>query len=272
MVAALASVDMTDPRSVLTRSAPPPQRTLPYGPDEAHVYDVRLPFGARSPGPGGRPRGVTAVVVHGGFWRARFDRTHAACQAHALADDGFHVAVMEYRRTGMDGGGWPGTFDDVRAGLDAVRVDPTLPEPVVLVGHSAGGHLAVWALHQAEARGVRGAVSLAGCLDLTLTAELALDVDAAVALMGGTPAEQPQRYTAADPTLLGPAPAPVHVVHGADDDRVPVAVSRSWLERCGTGDTAWTVLADVEHFGLIDPDSPAFATVLGAVRELGGPG
>ncbi len=124
----------------MERTAPPPTRTTAYGSDPAQLYDVRLPAG-----PGAD---VTVVVVHGGFWRERFDRSHAGCQAQAFADAGYPVAVLEYRRTGMPGGGWPGTTEDVAAGVAAVLGDPGLPERAVLVGHSAGGHLVVWAASQ----------------------------------------------------------------------------------------------------------------------------
>ena len=101
-----------DPEAVLDRAAPPPARTTAYGPDPAHLYDVRLPACS--------PHDVGVVVVHGGFWRERYDRAHAACQAQAFTDAGFPVAVVEYRRTGMPGGGWPGTGDDVAAAVAAV--------------------------------------------------------------------------------------------------------------------------------------------------------
>jgi acetyl esterase/lipase len=155
-----------DPRAVLERSAPPAARTVSYGEDAAQVYDVRLPAG--------EPRDATVVVVHGGFWQKDFDRTHAAAQAQAFADDGFCVAVPEYRRVDMPGGGWPGTVQDVAAAVAAIRADPALPDTVVLVGHSAGGHLVAWVASQPQAHGLAGAVSLAGCVDLTLTARLGL--------------------------------------------------------------------------------------------------
>src|SRR5690606_23621377 len=105
--------------------------------------------------------------------------------------------------------------------------------PVVLVGHSAGGHLAVWALHQvgsaaaALVPGLAGAVSLAGCLDLDLVHRLGLDDDAAADLMGSTPGSDPVSWEAADPARLGRAPYPVVVVHGDQDEKVPVEVARS---------------------------------------------
>lgn len=261
-----------DPRAVLTRSAPPPARTEAYGPDPAQVYDVRLPSGAA--------RGATVVVVHGGFWQAEFDRAHAAGEAQAFADDGFHVAVLEYRRVGMPGGGWPGTVEDVTAALAAVRADAGLPSPMVLVGHSAGGHLVTWAASQPWAHGLAGAVSLAGCVDLALTARLHLGEDAAQSLMGGEPDAADEAtdaaWAVADPARLSPA-VPVVLLHGADDVTVPVEVSRSYEQRMRqpAGDqqhaqVRLTVIPACEHFGLIDPEHPAFAEVRDAVRGLAG--
>ena len=257
-----------DPRAVMTRPAPPPSRTEAYGPDPAQVYDVRLPSGT--------PRGTTVVVVHGGFWQAEYDRAHAASEAQAFADDGFPVAVLEYRRVGMPGGGFPGTLEDVAAAVAAVRADPGLPTPLVLVGHSAGGHLVAWAAGQSWAHGLRGVVSLAGCVDLALTARLHLGEDAAQSLMGGEPgAGSDAAWAAADPARQSPA-VPVVLLHGADDVTVPVAVSQSYEERMRQpagavrehAQVRLTVIPGCEHFGLIDPAHPAFATVRDAVRAL----
>jgi acetyl esterase/lipase len=129
---------MPDSREVLTRPAPPPDLTLAYGPHPDHVIDVRLP--ASRPAP-------LIVMIHGGFWRAAYDRTHTGPLTSALAAAGYVVAIPEFRRTGQEGGGWPGTFDDVTAALEAVPdlLAPYSEDPPVLLGHSAGGHLAVWA-------------------------------------------------------------------------------------------------------------------------------
>jgi len=257
-----------DPRAVMTRSAPPPARTTAYGDDPAQVYDVRLPSRAA--------RGATVAVIHGGFWQPGFDRSHAASEAQAFADDGFHVAVVEYRRVGMPGGGWPGTALDVAAAIAAVRADPGLPDPVVLVGHSAGGHLAAWSASQPWSPGLAGAVSLAGCVDLALTARLGLGDGAASSLMGGEPGPgSAQAWLDADPARLSPA-VPVVLLHGADDETVPPLVSQSYLQavqRSGaegrdSAPVRLTVIPACEHFGLIDPEHPAFAVVLDAVRAL----
>lgn len=251
---------------ILTRVAPPPDLTGRYGTGPNNLYDVRLPPA--------RERGTTVVILHGGFWRDRVDRTHAGCQAQAYANDGFHVAVPEYRRTGSPGGGWPGTFEDVRSALGAIRADPQLPEVVVLAGHSAGGHLAVWLLSQPEGAGVRGAVTLAGCVDLGRTARDGLGNGAAVDLMGGGPDDLDDRYARADPARLVPAPAPVHLVHGEDDTVVPLSISQSYQRISAAAGRSVTldVIPGAGHFELIDPDDPAFAAGLAAVRDLAGAG
>lgn len=239
---------------------PPPARTVAYGIDPAQVYDVRTPASA--------PAGTTVVVVHGGFWRAKWDRDHAAPQAQAFADAGYHVAVVEYRRTGMPGGGWPGTFTDVTAAVDAVLADPTLPDRCVLVGHSAGGHLVALAATQPEARALAGVVVLAGCVDLPLTRELRLSTDAAAAFMGEA---EDDTWWAADPAAH-PALTPVVLIHGESDDDVPVEVSERYLDRQGPNAHHELIrLPGVGHEELIDPTEPAFAVVLDAVARLAAP-
>jgi len=246
------------PRDVLTRPARDPDRTVTRGPAPHEVYDVWLAPGAE----------VTVVLVHGGFWRAQWDRTHLRATAEALAGQGYAVALPEFRRSGMPGGTWPGPGSDLAAGLAAIRDDRELPGPTALVGHSAGGHLAVWLLHRPEAAGVLGAVSLAGCLDLRMVGRLGLDDGAADDLMGGGDWLQ-EDFLGADPMDLGPTPVPVHLVHGRADDRVPVEVSESWMTRCGTaGRDTLAVLDEVDHFDVIDPDSGAWATVLQRLSAL----
>jgi acetyl esterase/lipase len=247
---------VTDSREVLTRPAPPPDLTLPYGPYPDHVIDVRLP----TTGPGS-----LVVMIHGGFWRSAYDRTHTGPLTSALAAAGYVVATPEYRRTGQEGGGWPGTFDDIAAALDAAPglLAPYATEPPVLLGHSAGGHLALWAATRADAR-IRAVVSLAGCADLTLCSELGLDDGATDLLLGGPPDAVPDRYAATDPARLPRPSAPVTLLHGTVDDRVPIEVSRSYAAR--TGAPLWE-LPETGHFALIDPLSSAWPVVLRAVSE-----
>lgn len=254
-----------DAPGIPSAGTPAPARTTAYGPDAAQVYDVRLPSG--------EARGVTVVVVHGGFWREEYDRQHAAPQAQGFADAGFHVAVVEYRRVGMPGGGWPGTFDDVTAAVAAVRADRTLPDACVLVGHSAGGHLVTLAASQPWACGIRGAVSLAGCVDLVRGVELGMGGTAVTDFLGAAPATDPaQPLAAADPAMTTPA-VPVVLVHGGADTTVPPEVSQSYLDavtrsRAQHAAVRLRPVAGAGHFELIDPHDPAYAVVLEEVTAL----
>lgn len=270
-----------DSTGALTRPAPPPGLTLRYGGDPDQVVDVRLP----PSGTGARP---VVVVVHGGFWRAAYDRTHTGPQAGALAEAGYVVAVPEYRRTGQPGGGWPGTLDDTAAWSDALpellaaalgdRVDVSR---LVLVGHSAGGHLALWAAsrhrlptgspwHRATPPPVTGVVSLAGVCDLSLAADLRLGNGAVQDFLGGDPSAVPERYAAADPAVLLPAAGRVALVHGQADPDVPACVSRAYAERARAAgaEVRLVELPETGHFEPVDPRSSAWPTVLEGIASL----
>jgi acetyl esterase/lipase len=259
----------TAPRSEPAPIPPssPPEATRAYGADPAQVYDVRLPS------PGTRAVHATVLVVHGGFWRAAYDRAHAEPEAQAFADAGYTVAVAEYRRVGMPGGGVPGTLDDVRGVITSVLADPELPQPLVLVGHSAGGHLVTWAAGQpwitdGHPRAVAGVVSLAGVVDLGAADRMHLGDDAARAFVGSGAASA--AWTAADPMTTMPPTVPVRLLWGDQDDVVPAAVGDGYLSRARAAgaDVTSEVIAGADHFALIDPTSPAFRTVLAAVHFL----
>lgn len=253
-----------DPREVLSRPAPPPDRTVRYGPAPDHVADLWLPK-PRSAGPARPP----VVFLHGGFWMAEYDRRHVAPLAADLAARGYPVVTPEYRRVGQAGGGWPGTFEDVEAGVACAVAQLGLPSPV-LAGHSAGGQLALWAASRLPCRGV---LALAPVADLGRGYHLGLDDGAVERLLGGGPDEVPQRYAMVDPVRLLPLPVPVVVVHGTLDDRVPVGIGRDYVTAArAAGCRARLVeLPAIEHFGLIDPRSPAWPAVLAALDELAQP-
>ncbi|MFI6264364.1 alpha/beta hydrolase family protein [Micromonospora sp. NPDC051006] len=258
-----------DPRAVLTRPAPEPDRTVAYGDHPDQIADLRLPAGS---GPA-RP---LVVVVHGGFWRAEYDRRHTGPMAAALAALGHPVAQLEYRRTGQPGGGWPNTFTDVLTGVAELprlaaaampgRVSAAAP---ILVGHSAGGHLALYVAGTAPAT-VDGVLALAPVADLGEAYRRDLDSGAVAALLGGGPAEFPERYATADPRSLVPVQTRSVVVHGALDRQVPVAMSRSFVAEARAVGTDITLveLAECEHFGLIDPESAAWPVIVDVLQSL----
>jgi acetyl esterase/lipase len=238
-------------RSVLTRTASAPDSVVRYGPDGEQVADVRV---AADPA-GGRP---LLVVVHGGFWRAQFDRVHLRPMTEALAVAGWPTVTPEYRRV-------PGhpdvTVGDVHAAVRAVAGQPRLAgRPILLVGHSAGGHLALQAAVTLGSA-VAGALGLAPVADLRLAQELRLDGDAVPAFLGADADARPDL----DPAQL-PAPAGrVRILHGTGDGIVPIGVSASYVRR-----HPGAVLTPVDggHFGLIDPASPLWPTVLAILDDL----
>ncbi|QGN58438.1 S9 family peptidase [Nostocoides sp. HKS02] len=252
-----------DPIAVLDERAADPTRTISYGPDAAQVYDVRMPRRVT--------RGLTVVVVHGGFWRPEYDRGHASRQAQAFADAGFPTAVVEYRRAAMPGGGWPGTAQDVAAAITAIRQDPAFAQPtahpLVLVGHSAGGQLVAWAAAQPWAHGLRGVVSLAGVLDLAHGQATGVGGGAIEAFLGGSPAQVPDSYAAADPVRLL-AGIPVVVLHARDDEEVPFELSERYAAAHHGPGVRFTPADTGGHYGWIDPENAAFEQVLAAVDLL----
>jgi acetyl esterase/lipase len=216
----------------------------PYGPDpQQHV--------ALFPAEAGAARG-TIVLVHGGYWRARFTADLMLPLVEPMRDRGWAVANAEYRRVGT-GGGWPATVEDAAGAIDVVRA--TAPGPVVLVGHSVGGQLAL--LHAARADAV---VALAPVTDLARGFAEGIGEDAVIDFMGRTPEQDPAGYAAASPLSTTP-PCPVLVVHGADDARVPIAHTRDYVAL--HPEVELQEHPELSHLALIDPAAPHWAGVHG---------
>jgi acetyl esterase/lipase len=223
-----------------------------------------------------------AVLIHGGFWRARYDLRLGDRLVADLAARGWAVWNLEYRRLGWRSrGGWPQTLEDVAAGIDQLR---RLDEPldtgrVVAVGHSAGGHLALWAAGRpglpAEAPGAEptirlaAAVAQAGIADLREAARLRLSGGAGAQFVGGPPGKVPQRYALASPIERLPLGVPQLLVHGDADDVVPVEIARRYALRAAeAGDQCTLVeLPGVGHMEHLDPDSEAWRAVATWLEE-----
>jgi acetyl esterase/lipase len=251
------------------------------------VYAEESPqqFGVLRVPAGAGPHPVVAIV-HGGCWLAAYDYRHIERMAEALTERGLATWAIEYRRIGNEGGGWPGTFRDVASGLDHLRALASAHHldlaRVVVVGHSAGGHLALWlasrqrvaaasALHFADPLRVSGVVGLAAIADLRTYALGGGQCNAAVPeLMGGLARSVAARYDEASPLELVPLGVPVRLVHGADDAIVPLEQSRRFAaaERRVRGDVALDVITRAGHFDVVAPFAAAWSTVEKRVLEL----
>lgn len=237
-----------------------------FGPAPSQVADLHQPSG-----PGPHP---VAVVLHGGYWQTKYGKLVCRPLALDLASRGYAVWNLEYRRLGSGrggGGGWPMTFADVADGIDYLARVPDLDlSRVVLVGHSAGGQLALWAAARPSLP--TGAVGSAPSVVASAVVALAPVTDLlrarvhAEALLGGTVESEPDRWRQADPVRAGAPGVPVLVVHPTADETVPVARSRTYCSATG----AELVETAGAHRDPIDPTSEAWAAAV-AWLEAGSP-
>ena len=234
-----------------------------YGDDPSQFGELSLPSGT--------PRGVV-VVVHGGFWKSAYDLSLGRPLAASLVEQGWATWNLEYRRVG-NGGGVPATFDDVAAGIDLLADLELDLMTVVTLGHSAGGHLAVWAAGRGKYDAwpprveVTAAISQAGVLDLVGGSEQVLGDGAVDALLGHAAGPQDEPV---DPLQQVPLGVPVFCVHGTGDDIVPIVQSEVYIGAAvGEGGEAELVEVDGVHFVVIDPSSEAWRAQLGILDRLG---
>lgn len=255
-----------EPNEVLRGGSDLPDAVVRYADHADGIIDIHLPpVDGNEP----RPSSPLVVLIHGGFWRAAYDRVMTRPLAKALALDGSVVATPEYRRVGATGelaGGWPATFDDVSAAMAAL---PGLLEglevPVhrtTVMGHSAGGHLALWLANQPYP--VDRVVGIAPVGDLRAAAAARTGDTAVPDLLGGSPSDVPDVYDAADPaSRFATRPScEVVVIHGTADDEVPVENSRGFAARHPF--VVMRELDGVDHFDVVDPETACWPVVRAA--------
>ncbi len=258
-------------RSPGSRPAPTPttgEKRFRYGKDPSQFADLEMPDGAPT---------ATVVLLHGGAWLAQYALDQTVPLARELNSEGFATWNVEYRRLGL-GGGIPATLTDTAAAIDRLG-GPGLPrgiaDNVVVIGHSAGGQLGVWAASRnkdtpggtSKVR-LRGVISLAGVLDLSGGAQDPQVGQIVAGFAGGGPADVPRRYAIADPTLLVPASCPVWAVAADDDALVPLSQAESYVARNeAAGGTTTLVKVPGDHISLISPEADSYATLLGLVRK-----
>lgn len=279
--AATVSPKLMTPADLQALPSNPPDFRITYGQDSSNYGQLRVPAG-RGPHP-------VVVLIHGGCWKAQYaSAPELGPIGDTLKAQGIATWNIEYRRLGQPGGGWPGTYVDVARGVDHLRAIAGQHNldlgRVVLVGHSAGGHLAMWAaarrrltsasaLYVANPLPVRGVVNLAGRPDIQVQIkdyERLCGDSVITLLLGGTPATVPDRYAQASPKALLPLTVPQVIVIGTFEDYLPRALADQYVNAAvAAGDSArLIVIPGAGHFEIASPRSAAWAPIESAIRSL----
>lgn len=252
--------------------------TLAYGPEALNFGELYLP-GSAGPHP-------VVILIHGGYWRARYGLDLMTRLAEDLAARGIAAWNIEYRRVGDPGGGWPGTLLDVARAADYLQeVASTYNldlRRVIPIGHSAGGHLAFWLAARPRLAqnsplaisdkplALAGAISLAGVVDLELACRLNLSNGAVIDLLESSFDEASERYSDASPAALLPLGIPQVLLHGTTDESVPLQMSLEYTAKAtdANDEITFIELEGVDHFALIDPTSEAWSITLEELKKL----
>jgi acetyl esterase/lipase len=259
---------------ILDRPHPAFDKSVAYGSDPQQFAEVRFPAE--------RGRFPLLLVIHGGFWRSEYDLSHMGSFCAALTERNVVTANLEYRRIGNEGGGWPGTFQDVSLACDQLlqlfssdhRIDV---KNASVCGFSAGGHLALWLTSRhriPESSTIRNmgstritrAISLAGVCDLRTAWKQRLG-NGIVDQLIGSPDKHPERYLAGSPIELLPTQTEQVLIHGTMDPIVPISQSELFVQKARKlGDNPrFAKLDGYGHFELIDPQSEAWPQVMESI-------
>jgi acetyl esterase/lipase len=278
LLAAVALCAAPDPPPLMTADdalglpRPEPDRRVAYGPGELNFGELRVPDGS-GPFP-------VVAVIHGGCWLAEYDLGYMSALADRLTRAGVATWSIEYRRVGNSGGGWPGTFTDVAAAADALRdlaADVPLDlDRAVVLGHSAGGHLALWLAARPELdptdelRGddpmrFRGVVSLAGIADLAAYSSRTGCGSAVPDVLGGDPVDHPDRLARTSPIAMPASGIREMLVYGGRDPIVPPSQAERYATARPGDDVRLVGIPCAGHFELIDPSRASWAEILRAV-------
>jgi acetyl esterase/lipase len=250
---------------------------ITYGNEPAQFGDLRIPEGT-GPFP-------VIMIIHGGCWLSSYDLSLMDDMAEDLTDRGYATWNLEYRRTGDPGGGWPGTFHDVAIGLNHLKTlsndYPIDMDKIMITGHSAGGHLALWLGAQSQlpeqseikvpgTPAIKGILSLAGITDLKSYYSPGGCGGNVVNLIGGNPSEYKDRYEAGSPISFVPLDIPQVLINGESDNIVPLSHIRPYYDQAiSARDSIQLVtIAGAGHFEVIAPGSSAWPSIIQAFEKL----
>ncbi|MEQ5553890.1 alpha/beta hydrolase [Providencia rettgeri] len=239
-----------------------------YHHDKNNYFELRQPKiinGDKAP---------LAIVIHGGYWRNKYSLDYMRYFCDWLSANGIISVNMEYRRIGDVGGGYPGTFNDVTMCIDnlpeklkSLNIHKVDLDNIVVIGHSAGGHLATWAfsrsnihknspLYKPNALKIKKAISLAGLLDLKYADDNHLSNDAVLQLLNGTPLREISKNISPI-EMLPIRNGEVILFHGSQDNNVPIEISSQYSQEAKENCT-YHIIDGAGHFDLVDPNSPYF--------------
>lgn len=252
---------------------------VPYGEAELQIGELRTPLSTKDTFP-------LVIFIHGGCWMSAYNLDHVSTVCADLVKEGYAVWTPEYRRVGDEGGGYPNTFKDIQASVDFARtladIYPLDLENVVVMGHSAGGHLALWLatqgqlskssrLYNANPLPLKGVISLAGITDLAAYDKVGNDCSTSVVkLLGGSVDEMESRYDKGSPINLLPANIPIRLIHGDKDNIVPISQSEAFAKKAKAkgDDVKVLTIEGGGHFDMASPYSAAWKVIKSELAEL----
>lgn len=248
-------------KSVLELPTDAPSEILSYGDDPLQYGELWLPDSKQD------LAAPLIVFIHGGCWLNAYDIKHTQAASYALTKYGYAVWSVEYRRTGDEGGAWPGTFNDILSAIEFARqLNRTTinNSQIVLVGHSAGGHLALLAANHYAKRAdnlVKGVIGLAAISNLKKYSQGDNSCQSVVVdFMGGNFKANKEQYNSADPMVQGFHSRTI-LIHGDNDTIVPLAQStesNQYVE----------IVKGAGHFDMIHTGSSSWHVLLKTLNEL----